>query len=73
MPSARRNLDAQCLGRQAEVGEPRSFSQVTFAFDVSAGLLIQGIAFACLIGGVGGLFPAIRAARLPVATALREL
>ena len=50
-----------------------SFSQVTFAFDVSPGLMIQGIVFASLIGLVGGLFPAIRAARLPVATALREL
>lgn len=50
-----------------------SFSQVTFAFDVSPGLLVQGIIFASLIGLVGGLFPAIRAARLPVAIALREL
>jgi len=50
-----------------------SFSQVTFAFDVTPGLLVQGIVYALLIGLVGGLFPAIRAARLPVATALREL
>jgi len=49
-----------------------SFSQVAFAFDVSATLLIRGIVFAMLIGLVGGLFPAIRAARQPVATALRE-
>jgi putative ABC transport system permease protein len=50
-----------------------SFSQVTFAFDVTPSLLVQGIVYALLIGLVGGLFPAIRAARLPVATALREL
>ncbi len=50
----------------------RSFSQVAFAFDVDAPLLIKGIVYAALIGLVGGLFPAIRASRLPVATALRE-
>ncbi len=50
-----------------------SFSQMTFAFDVTASLLAQGILFALVIGVIGGLFPAVRAARLPVATALREL
>jgi len=50
----------------------QSFSQVAFAFDVTPALLIQGILFAALIGLAGGLFPAIRAARMPVATALRE-
>ena len=51
----------------------QSFSQVAFAFDVTPGLLVQGIVYATVIGLVGGLFPAIRAARMPVATALREL
>jgi putative ABC transport system permease protein len=50
-----------------------SFSAITFAFDVNTVLLAQGIVFAILIGLVGGLFPAIRAARQPVAHALREL
>jgi putative ABC transport system permease protein len=50
-----------------------SFSQVAFAFEVTPGLLVQGIVFALLIGLVGGLFPAVRAARQPVAMALREL
>lgn len=49
-----------------------SFSQITFAFDVSISLLIQGIVFAMIIGFFGGLFPAVRAARIPIATALRE-
>ena len=49
-----------------------SFSQVAFAFDVNAGLLVQGIAFALIIGLIGGLFPAVRAARQPVSDALRE-
>lgn len=50
----------------------QSFSQVTFAFAVTPSLLIQGVVYALLIGLVGGLFPAIRAARLPIASALRE-
>jgi len=49
-----------------------TFSQVTFAFDVTPALLIQGMTFALVLGLVGGLFPAIRAARLPVTAALRE-
>lgn len=50
-----------------------SFSQVAFAFDVSFSLLTRGIVFAMIIGLIGGLFPAVRAARLPVSAALREL
>jgi putative ABC transport system permease protein len=49
-----------------------SFSQVAFAFDVSPSLLVRGIIFAMIIGLIGGLFPALRAARQPVANALRE-
>lgn len=49
-----------------------SFSQVAFAFDVSLPLLTRGILFAMIIGLIGGLFPAIRAARQPVSSALRE-
>jgi putative ABC transport system permease protein len=51
----------------------QSFSQVSFAFSVTPALLGMGTAIALAIGLVGGLLPAIRAARLPVATALREL
>lgn len=51
----------------------QSFSQVTFAFRVTPSLLGQGIIWAAIIGLVGGLFPAVRAARLPIASALREL
>lgn len=49
-----------------------SFSQVAFAFEVTPGLLIHGTIYAAIIGLVGGFFPAIRAARMTVATALRE-
>ena len=51
----------------------QSFSQVTFAFRVTHELLVQGIVWATVIGLIGGLFPALRAARLPIAAALREL
>jgi putative ABC transport system permease protein len=49
-----------------------TFSQVTFAFDVTGPLVVQGIVFALILGFVGGLLPAIRAARLPVTAGLRE-
>lgn len=51
----------------------QSFSQIVFAFKVTPGLLLQGISWAIAIGLIGGLLPALRAARLPIATALREL
>jgi putative ABC transport system permease protein len=51
----------------------QSFSQVAFAFDVTRTLLIQGLLYALIMGFLGGIFPAVRAARLPVVTALREL
>ncbi|MCP4407352.1 MAG: ABC transporter permease [Gammaproteobacteria bacterium] len=60
-------------GYQAATLSWSSFSAITFAFDVNARLLAQGIIFAMLIGLLGGLFPAIRAARQPVAQALRGL
>ncbi len=50
-----------------------SFSQVVFDFAVSGELLMQGLVAAVIIGLIGGLFPAIRAVRIPVTTALREL
>ncbi|MEZ5460799.1 ABC transporter permease [Dokdonella sp.] len=49
-----------------------NFSQVVFQFSVSPALLWSGIKWALAIGFVGGLLPAVRAARLPVTTALRE-
>jgi putative ABC transport system permease protein len=51
----------------------QTFSHVAFAFRITAELLVQGIVFALLMGVLGGLFPAIRAASLPISHALREL
>lgn len=59
-------------GYQASTINWQTFSQVTFAFKVTPPLLLRALAFATLIGLLGGLFPAIRAARLPIATGLRE-
>jgi putative ABC transport system permease protein len=60
-------------GYQAATMNWTTFSQVAFAFTVTPPLLVGGIVCALVIGLIGGLFPAIRAARMPVATALREL
>jgi putative ABC transport system permease protein len=50
-----------------------NFSQVVFAFKVSPALLWSGLTWALAIGFIGGLFPAVRAARIPVTVGLREL
>lgn len=49
-----------------------SFSQVAFAFEVTPGLMLQGVVIALFIGLFGGALPAWRAARVPVAEALRR-
>ena len=51
----------------------QSFSQVAFTFYVTPTLLIQGAILSAFIGLIGGLVPAIHAARMPVATALRKV
>ena len=51
----------------------QTFSQVAFAFRVTPELLTMGLFYALAMGLIGGLLPAIRAARLPISTALREL
>jgi len=50
----------------------QTFSQVAFAFKVTPSLMIGAILYALFIGLVGGFFPAIRAAKTPVALALRD-
>ena len=49
------------------------FTQVAFQFQVTPALMWVGLQWALAIGFIGGLFPAVRAVRLPVTTALREL
>jgi len=60
-------------GYQTSTMNFQSFSQVAFTFAVTPALLGQALIYSVAMGLLGGLFPAWRAARLPVVTALREL
>ena len=60
-----------CDGASLSTLNFNTFSQVAFDFRVACGLLTQGLVWALVIGMAGGLLPAIRAASLPVTTALR--
>ncbi len=60
-------------GFQTSTMNWQTFSQVAFAFAVTPRLLMQGLGYALVMGLIGGLLPAVRAARLPIASALREL
>jgi len=51
----------------------QTFSHLAFAFRITPGLLVEGIVFALIMGLVGGVPPAVRAVRRPVAVALRGL
>jgi putative ABC transport system permease protein len=51
----------------------QTFSQLAFSFQITPRLMLEGIIFALTMGLIGGLPPSIRAARLPVVAALREL
>lgn len=60
-------------GYQTATMNFQTFSQVAFTFTVTPALLVQGAVYALVMGLLGGLFPAVRAARLPIVTALRDL
>jgi putative ABC transport system permease protein len=60
-------------GYQTSTINFQTFSQVAFAFRVTPALLTMGLAWSLAMGLIGGLLPAVRASRLPIATALREL
>jgi len=60
-------------GYQTSTMNFSTFSQVAFAFQVTPRLLGMGLTYALIMGLIGGLFPAVRAARLPIPSALREL
>lgn len=59
-------------GYQAGTTMGNGFSQIAFQFAVTPALMAGGIAFALIMGLIGGIFPAVRAARLPLAKALRQ-
>ena len=58
------NLSVSTLGQ--------NFTQVVFSFKVTPALVIRGLIIALAIGMIGGFLPALRAARAPVTTSLRE-
>jgi len=60
-------------GYQTSTMNFQTFSQVAFAFQVTPQLLVLGLVYALGMGLIGGLLPAVRAARLPIPSALREL
>ncbi len=59
-------------GFQAATINWQTFSQIAFGFRVTPQLVVAGIVCAAVIGVIGGFLPALRAARMPIATALRE-
>jgi putative ABC transport system permease protein len=60
-------------GYQTATMNFQSFSQIAFSFAVTPQLLLTALLISLVMGTLGGLLPAIRAATLPVVTALREL
>jgi len=60
-------------GYQTATMNWQSFSQVAFAFAVTPSLLVQALVYATVMGLLGGLLPAWKAARMPVVNALRQL
>jgi putative ABC transport system permease protein len=51
----------------------QTFSQLSFSFMISPKLILEGLIFAAIMGFLGGLFPAVRASRISIASALRGL
>jgi hypothetical protein len=49
----------------------QSFSEVTFHFTLTPGIVIASLVFSTILGYAGGLLPAMRAARLPIPQATR--
>jgi putative ABC transport system permease protein len=50
----------------------QTFREVAYAFAITPAIIASGMAFALVMGVAGGLLPSMRAARLPIATAVRE-
>ncbi len=64
-------LAAAFQGHATGASNLQTLSEVAFAFRVSPRLVVAGLLFALVLGVLGGLLPALRAARLPIASALR--
>jgi putative ABC transport system permease protein len=59
-------------GYSTGTGQTQSFSEIAFAFRITPAIVGTAMVFALIMGIIGGLFPAVRAAKLPITSALRE-
>jgi putative ABC transport system permease protein len=50
----------------------QTFSEVLFNFRITPGILLRGILFSALVGALGGLLPARKAARAPLISVMRD-
>jgi putative ABC transport system permease protein len=60
-------------GMQSSTMNFQTFSQITYAFTVTPGLMVTGILYGLVLTFLAGLLPGIRAARMPITAGLREL
>ncbi len=59
-------------GFSTGTGQTQSFSEIAFSFRITPGIVVTGMLFAVVMGFLGGLLPALRGARMPITSALRE-
>jgi len=59
-------------GYSTGTAQTQSFSEVAFSFRLTPQILMTGMTFAGVMGLIGGLLPALRAARMPITRALRD-
>ncbi|HMB67764.1 MAG TPA: ABC transporter permease [bacterium] len=59
-------------GFSTGTGQTQSFSEIAFSFRITPEILMVGLGFALAMGVLGGLLPALRGARMPITSALRE-
>lgn len=66
-------LEGLKIDRKPGASRRSMFLPVTLSFIVGGLLVLQGILFALAVGFIGGFFPALRAARLPLVAAFRDI
>ena len=59
-------------GFSTGTGQTQSFSEIAFNFRITPAIVVTGLVFAVVMGVLGGLLPALRGARMPITSALRE-
>ena len=59
-------------GIRASTMNLSSFSQITVAFTVTPGLVVESLTYALVLGFIGGLMPSVRAARMPLTVGVRD-